>query len=42
MMPVVDMLSFKVPVGYAGRFPGGPLTVMLTLILIGGLPLFLC
>ena len=42
MMPVLDMLSFKVPVGYAGRLPGGPLTLMLTLFLIGGLSLFLC
>lgn len=41
-MPVLDLLSFKMPVGYAGRFPGGPWTVMLTLILIGGLSLFLC
>lgn len=36
-MPVVDMLSFKVPVGYAGRFPGGPLTVMLSSLLVAHL-----
>lgn len=42
MRPVLGMLSFKVPVGYAGRLPGGPVTLMLTLIFIDGSSSFLC
>lgn len=34
-MPGLNVLSFKVPVGYAGRFPGGPLVLML---FIDGVP----
>lgn len=41
-MPVLDVSSCKVPMGNAGRFPGGLWVLMLALIFIDGVDQILC
>lgn len=41
-MPVLDVSSFKVLMGNAGRFPGGLRVLMLALIFIDSIYQILC